>query len=241
MKDISLLELLKSGAHFGQKKSRWNPKMKPFIYTTRGNVHIIDLEKTRQQLQKAADFAEDLAKKGGVVLFVSTKRQSRNAVRELAQSCGMPYVNVRWLGGTFTNFRTIQRTFRKLEKLQQQKASPDFEAKYTKKERLMIERKIEKLITLFEGIKDMKRVPDAVYIADVHYDEIALTESRKMKIPVIGICDTNTDPTLVDYPIPANDDATASVKLITQVIAEAINKGKSASTVAPVEPAQQAA
>ncbi|MEZ4180222.1 MAG: 30S ribosomal protein S2 [Candidatus Doudnabacteria bacterium] len=228
MKDISLLELLKSGAHFGQKKSRWNPKMKSYIYATRGDLHIIDLEKTKAYLAKAADYVESVAKQGGTILFVSTKRQSRDTVKALAQSCNMPFINVRWLGGTFTNFRTIQKTVRKLEKLQAQKASPDFDLKYTKKERLMIEREIEKLINLFEGIKDMKRVPEAVFIADINYDEIALTESRKMKVPVIAICDTNTDPSLVNYPIPANDDATAAVKLITEVIAEAINQGKKA-------------
>ena len=243
MKDISLLELLKSGAHFGQKKSRWNPKMKPFIYTTRGNVHIIDLEKTRTYLTQAAEFAKGIAQAGGTILFISTKRQARSIVKQQAESCGMPYINVRWLGGTFTNFRTIQRTVRKLEKLTQVSSSPDFEQKYTKKERLLIEREIEKLTKLFEGIKDMKRVPQAVFIADVNHDDIALAESRKMKVPIIAINDTNTNPTLVDYPIPCNDDATAAVTLITTVIAQAISEGKTAGMIvakpveaAPVDP-----
>lgn len=228
MKDISLLELLKSGAHFGHKASRWNPKMKPFIFSTRNNIHIIDLEKTRNSLQKAVSFVSGIVKNGGVVLFIGTKRQSREVVRQQAESCGMPYVNLRWLGGTFTNFRTIQKTVRKLEKLQSRKDSPDFEQKYTKKERLLIEREIEKLTKLFSGIKDMKKTPQAVFITDIHHDKIALTEARKMKVPVIAITDTNTDPSLVDYAIPANDDAVAAVTLITQVIAEAINANKSA-------------
>lgn len=230
--EISLLDLLKSGAHFGHKTSRWNPKMKPYIFTVRNNIHIIDLEKTRTGLQKAVDFVSDIAKQGGSVLFIGTKRQSRDIVKEQAESCGMPYVNLRWLGGTFTNFRTIQKTVRKLEKLQSRRDSSDFELKYTKKERLLIEREIEKLTKLFEGIKNMKRTPQAVFLTDIHHDDIALTEARKMKVPVVAIVDTNTDPSLVNYPIPANDDATAAVQLITQTIAQAIKANKSAAPVA---------
>lgn len=238
--EISLLDLLKSGAHFGHKTSRWNPKMKPYIFTVRNNIHIIDLEKTRTGLQKAVDFVTDIVKQGGTVLFVGTKRQSRDIVKAQAESCGMPYVNLRWLGGTFTNFRTIQKTIRKLEKLQQRKDSPDFELKYTKKERLLIEREIEKLTKLFEGIKNMKRTPQAVFISDIHHDDIALTESRSMKVPVIAIVDTNTDPSLVNYPIPANDDATAAVNLITEVVANAIKANKSTAPIAAPEPVQAA-
>lgn len=230
-KDISLLDLLKSGAHFGHKTSRWNPKMKQYIFTVRSNIHIIDLEKTRLALQKALDFVAQTSKTGGVILFIGTKRQARDVMKQQAENCGMPFVNLRWLGGTFTNFRTIQKTARKLEKLQQRKDSPDFEVKYTKKERLLIEREIEKLTKLFEGIKNMKRTPQAVFIADIHHDNIALTEARKMKIPVIAITDTNTDPTLVDYPIPANDDATAAVELITSAIADTIKNNKAANPV----------
>lgn len=231
MKEISLLELLKSGAHFGHKASRWNPKMKPFIFTVRNNIHIIDLEKTRTNLQKAVGFAEEITKKGGHILFVATKRQLRSIVRKQAEECGMPYVDLRWLGGTFTNFKTIQRTIRKLEKLQQRKDSPDFEIKYTKKERLLIEREIEKLTKLFDGLKNMKRIPQAVFIADIHHDDIALTEARKMKVPVIAIVDTNTDPSLVNYPIPANDDSTAAVELITAAVSNAIKANKLTQTV----------
>lgn len=236
--EISLLDLLKSGAHFGHKTSRWNPKMKPFIFTVRNNIHIIDLEKTRSGLQKAADFAADIVKTGGTILFVGTKRQSRDIVKEQALECGMPFVNLRWLGGSFTNFRTIQKTVRKLEKLQQRKDSPDFELKYTKKERLLIEREIEKLTKLFEGIKNMKRTPQAVFITDIHHDNIALTEARKMKVPVIAIVDTNTDPSLVNYPIPANDDATAAVALITKTIADTIKANKVANSAPAIVEAE---
>lgn len=234
MKDISLLDLLKSGAHFGHKTSRWNPKMKPYIFAARNNIHIIDLEKTRASLQKATAFVSEIAKAGGTVLFIGTKRQSREIVKQQAEACGMPYVNLRWLGGTFTNFRTIQKTVRKLEKLQQRKDSVDFEQKYTKKERLLIEREIEKLTKLFEGIKNMKRIPQAVFITDIHHDDIALTESRKMKVPIIAITDTNTDPSLVNYPIPANDDASSAVSLITEFISTAIKTNKAAEVVAPI-------
>ncbi len=229
MKDISLLELLKSGAHFGHKASRWNPKMKQYIFATRNNVHIIDLEKTKTALEKAAKFAGDIAKAGGNILFIGTKRQARDIVKAQASKIGMPYVNLRWLGGTFTNFRTIQKTVRKLEKLEQQKASADFDVKYTKKERLLIEREIEKLTQLFEGIKEMKRTPQAVFIVDIHHDDIALAEARKMKVPVIAITDTNTNPDLVNYPIPANDDSSHAVTLITGIIADAIAEGRSSA------------
>lgn len=237
MKEISLLELLKSGAHFGHKTSRWNPKMKQYIFTVRNNIHIIDLEKTQKQLTKAVTLAGDIAKAGGTILFVGTKRQSRDIVKQQAEKCGMPFVNLRWLGGTFTNFRTIQKTVRKLEKLQQRKESSDFEMKYTKKERLLIEREIEKLTKLFEGIMNMKRIPQAVFISDIHHDNIALTEARKMKVPIIGIADTNTDPTLVTVAVPANDDATASVELITSAVADAIIANKQAAPAPAPAPA----
>lgn len=232
MKEISLLELLQSGAHFGHKTSRWNPKMKPYIFTVRNDIHILDLEKTRKALAKAVDFAGSIAQSGGTVLFIGTKRQARSIIEKQAQLAGQPYINVRWLGGTFTNFKTIQRTVRKLEKLQELKASGQLESRYTKKERLLVEREIEKLQKLFVGMKDMKRIPQAVFIADINYDDIALAEARKMKVPVIAIVDTNSNPEGVDYPIPCNDDATAAIELITSVIATGVKEMKAASVVA---------
>lgn len=235
MKDISLLELLQSGAHFGHKTSRWNPKMKPYIFTVRNDIHILDLEKTRKALTKAIDFVGQVAQSGGSILFIGTKRQARSIVEEQAKVAGQPYINVRWLGGTFTNAKTIQRTVRKLEKLQELKASGQLESRYTKKERLLVEREIEKLERLFAGMKDMKRIPQAVFIADINHDDIALAEARKMKVPVIAIVDTNSDPDGVDYPIPCNDDATAAIQLVTSAIAQSIKEKKSAATATSVQ------
>jgi small subunit ribosomal protein S2 len=234
MKEISLLELLQSGAHFGHKTSRWNPKMKSYIFTVRNDIHILDLEKTRRALTKAAEFASSVAQSGGTVLFIGTKRQARSIIEKQAKLAGQPFVNVRWLGGSFTNFKTIQRTVRKLEKLQELKASGQLESRYTKKERLLVEREIEKLEKLFAGMKDMKRLPQAVYIADINHDDIALAEARKMKVPVIAIVDTNSNPEGVDYPIPCNDDATAAIELVTSVIAASIKEGKTLAPAAPL-------
>lgn len=225
MRDISLLELLKTGAHFGHSTSKWNPKMKPYIYTVRAGVHILDLAKTKKALEKACGFAKDVALKGGVVLFVGTKKQSREMVRQSAIACGMPYVDIRWLGGTFTNFRTIQKTIKKLEKMENLKITGEID-RYTKKERLMIERDIQKLTKLFEGIKQMKRIPEAIFIADVKHDAIAVKEAKKAKVKVIGVVDTNSSPEKIDYIIPANDDSTKTAGLIANTLSEAITEGK---------------
>jgi small subunit ribosomal protein S2 len=194
----------------------------------RSNIYIIDLAKTRERLLAAMQFAKDTAAKGGVVLFVGTKRQSKDHVRAAAISCGMPYVVTRWLGGTFTNFRTIQKTIKKMEKYEQLKATGELGKNYTKKESLLIERELVKMRTLFEGIKDMRKLPEAVVIMDVNYDEIAVTEARKSKVKIIGVVDTNSNPDLVTFPIPSNDDAVKAIELIAQALAEAVNEGKRA-------------
>lgn len=226
MKEVSLLDLLKSGAHFGHTTSRWNPKMKPYIFTVRNNIHILDLEKTKKAIIKAAKFAQDITSKGGTVLFVGTKRQSKQILKDAAAAAGMPFVNVRWLGGTFTNFRTIQRTIRKLEKLENLKASGELESHYTKKERLLIEREIEKLKKLFEGIANLKKLPEAIFVTDVKHDQIAVKEAQKSKVKVIGIVDSNSNPEGIDFPIPCNDDATAAIGLVCEIMAEAIAEGR---------------
>lgn len=200
--------------------------MKPYIYTVRSGIHILDLEKTKQALAKALDFAKDTAAKGGTILFVGTKKQTRGIIKQAATECGMPYVNVRWLGGTFTNFRTIQKTIRKLEKLEGMKATGELESHYTKKERLMVEREIEKLKKLFEGIQNMKRLPEAIFVTDVKHEDIAVTEARKSKVKVIGLVDTNCDPAQADYPIPCNDDATKAVELICSAMSETIRTSR---------------
>ncbi len=230
MKDVSLLDLLKSGAHFGHTTSRWNPKMKPFIFAVRNNIHILDLEKTKKHLLKALSFLTDAASKGQVVLFVGTKRQAKDIIRTAAESCGSPFVNVRWLGGMFTNFKTIQKTIKKLEKLQETQAGADFDVRYTKKERLMIEREVEKLTKLFDGVKDMKRLPDIIFVADVNYDDIAVREAQKTKVKIVGLVDSNSSPEGIDYIIPCNDDATKAVELMVTMAAEAVLEGKSRAT-----------
>lgn len=233
MKEVSLLELLKSGAHFGHTTSRWNPKMKPYIFTVRNNIHILDLEKTKKALLKAAKFAQEISSRGGTILFVGTKRQSKDVVKKWATAANSPYVNVRWLGGSFTNFKTIQRTIRKMEKLENMKMSGELQNNYTKKERLMIEREIEKLKKLFEGIAGMKKLPDAIFVTDVKHDSIAVTEAQKSKVKIIGLVDTNCSPERIDYPIPCNDDATKAIEIMCSVIAESIIEGKSTQTIAP--------
>lgn len=238
MQDLSLLDLLQSGAHFGHKTSRWNPKMKPYIFTTRNDIHILDLEKTKRGLVKAANAAAEVVSKGGTVLFIGTKRQARDIVKKYALEATMPFVNVRWLGGTFTNFKTIQKTVRKLEKLNDLKASGELETRYTKKERLLIEREIEKLEKLFEGIKGMRKIPEAVFIADVNYDDIALTEARKAGVKIIAIADSNSNPENIDYVIPCNDDATQALELVVGYVAQAIKEAK--ATQVSTAPAPEA-
>lgn len=235
MKEVTLLDLLKSGAHFGHTTSKWNPKMKPYIFTVRNNIHILDLEKTKKALIRAAEAAKDIAAKGGTILFVGTKRQSKELVKQAALMAGMPFVTVRWLGGTFTNFRTIQKTIRKLEKLENLKMSGELQTKYTKKERLLIEREIEKLKKLFEGIQSMKRIPEAIFVSDVKHDAIAVQEAKLSKVKVIGLVDTNCSPDSVDYVIPSNDDATKAVELMCTVIAEAIREGRASAPVVAVK------
>ena len=225
MREINLMEMLKAGVHFGHKTSLWNPKMAPFIFTQRNSIHIFDLEKTKQKLETALNFAKDLASKGGIILFVGTKRQAKDEVRKAAEAAGMPYVTTRWLGGTFTNFKTIQRTIKKMEKFERLIADGEI-SKYTKKEQLMIKREIEKMKTFFSGIQEMKRLPDAIFVLDVKYDKIPVKEANQTKVKVIGLVDTNSDPTGVDYLIPSNDDAIKVISFMANIFAEAINEGK---------------
>jgi len=225
MKPITLMDMLKAGVHFGHKKSLWNPKMSSYIYATRNNIHILDLEKTKNKLNDALNFARDTAARGGSILFVGTKRQAKEEVRKAAESCSMPYVVTRWLGGTFTNFRTIQRTIKKMEKYEKMIADGEIK-KYTKKEQLMIAREVEKMKTFFSGIKEMKKLPDAIFVLDTKYDHIPVEEARLSKVKVIGLVDTNADPTKIDYIIPSNDDAIKVISFMAQTMAEAINEGR---------------
>jgi small subunit ribosomal protein S2 len=192
----------------------------------------LDLEKTKKALTEALTYLKSVVAKGGTVLFVGTKRQTKEIVKNAAVSCGMPYINVRWLGGTFTNFKTIQKTIRKLEKLESLKATGELASHYTKKEKLLVEREIEKMNKLFEGIINMKKLPDAIFVTDVKHEDIAVKEAKKSGVSVVGIVDTNCSPENVNYVIPCNDDATKAVELIANAAAEAITEGK--TTTSPV-------
>ena len=234
--DPLLKQLLEAGAHFGQRVDRWNPKMKPYIYGARGGVHIIDLTKTHDQLLAAEKFVEATTKTGGKILFVGTKRQARAIVEKAAKDTGMPYVTNRWLGGMLTNLETIQTRVTRLKKLQNDAAEGKLAG--TKKERSEQEREIEQLEKVFEGIAEMPVVPAVVFMVDVLRDDIAVAEANKLGIPTVAICDTNSNPELITYPIAGNDDAVKTISLITGRIAEAAKRG---SEIYQAKTAQEAA
>ncbi len=225
MREVTLLELLKSGVHFGHQKSRWHPKMKPYIYTERSGIHIINLEQTHQKLKEALRFVEETAQKGGVVLFIGTKKQSQGIIKKYAQACGMPYIVNRWIGGLFTNFPIVKKLIDKLTDLKDKQSSGELE-KYTKKEKVSFKKKIEKLENLVGGISNLKKVPDAIFVVDLKIEKTAISEAVRKHVPIIAMTDSNTDPTKITYPIPANDDATKSIDLITSLISESVNEGK---------------
>jgi small subunit ribosomal protein S2 len=225
MSEVSLKELLEAGAHFGHQTRRWNPKMGKYIFGARGGVHIIDLTKSAPLLKEAIEFTRQTTSNGGKVLFVGTKRQAAPIIQQEAIDAGMPYVTVRWLGGMLTNFRTIRAQVARLKKIDAGLESGDFAAKYNKKEVLDFTNEAAALERVFGGIKYMDQVPAAVFIVDAPKEDLAVAEARKLGIPVIAIADTNANPDLFDYPIPANDDAIKAVKLITHAIAEAAAEG----------------
>ncbi len=221
--DPLLKQLLESGAHFGHRKDRWNPKMRPFIYGVRGGVHIIDLTKSLEQLKAAEQFIESATKAGGSVLFVGTKRQARPIIEKAAGDAGMPYVSNRWLGGMLTNLETIQTRITKLKKLQSD--SQEGKLTGTKKEKAEKEREMQQLDKIFAGISQMQTLPSAVFVVDILVDDIAVSEASKLGIPVVAICDSNTDPEKVTYPIASNDDAIKAISMITQIIGDAAKRG----------------
>lgn len=231
METITLMEMLKAGVHFGHKKSLWNPKMAPYIFATRNNIHILDLEKTQKKLAEALEFLRETASKGGTVLFVGTKRQAKEPVRKAAESCGAPYVVERWLGGTFTNFRTIQKTIKKMEHYETMITEGKM-SKYTKKEQLKIKRELDKMKIFFAGIKNMRKLPEAIFVFDVKYDHIPVEEAAQSKVKIVGLVDTNADPTKVDYVIPSNDDAIKVIEFMAQAASQAISQGKNQSAAA---------
>jgi len=217
---ISLKEMLEAGCHFGHQARRWNPKMNEYIYTKRGGVHIFDLGLSAKKLKEAMEFVQNLTAEGKKIVFVGTKRQATAVIKEQAEKCGMPYVAVRWLGGIITNWEQIKKSLDKMMDLEEKKSKGEFE-KYTKRENVLIDKQIEKLDRFLGGLRSLKSEPAAVFVVDVKKEIAAVKEARMKGIPVIAIIDTNTDPDLIDYPIPANDDAVSSIKLIVSKIAEA--------------------
>ncbi len=225
MQEVGLSQLLEAGVHFGHQTRRWNPKMKPFIFTERNGIHIIDLRKTLDRLVAAQQAVRELVLRGERVLFVCTKKQLRSIIEQEAQRCGAYYVTERWLGGMLTNFQTIRKQIRRLKELERGQEENAFEF-YTKKERLLLERERQKLDKYLAGVKDMGRLPGAVFVVDAKRETIAVREAARLKIPVIAITDTNADPDLIDFPIPGNDDAIRSVGLISSAIASSIEAAR---------------
>jgi len=222
---ISMGQLLEAGVHFGHQTRRWNPKMGRFLWGERNGIYIIDLEQTMQRTLTAYEFVRDLTAKGGTVLFIGTKRQAQGPIQEYAQKSGMPYINQRWLGGMLTNFRTIAKRVEKMREYERMMAVGDF-ANMPKKEALMLGRELEKLQRNLGGIRQMDKLPDAVFILDTVKEHIAVTEANRLKIPVVAVVDSNCDPDVIDFPIPGNDDAIRSTNLMTRVISDAVREGR---------------
>ncbi len=225
MQEVGLNQLLEAGVHFGHQTRRWNPKMKPFIFTERNGIHIIDLRKTLDRLQQAQQAVREVVLRGERILFVCTKKQLRSVIEQEAQKSGSYYVTERWLGGMLTNFQTIRKQIRRLKELERGQEENAFEF-YTKKERLMLDRERLKLDKYLAGVKEMGRLPGAVFVVDAKRETIAVREANRLKIPIIAITDTNADPGPIDYPIPGNDDAIRSVGLISGAIAETIEQAR---------------
>jgi small subunit ribosomal protein S2 len=225
MSIISMKALLESGVHFGHRTHKWNPAMKQYIFTERNGIHIIDLQKTVKAIEHAFNLVRDTVADGGTVLFVGTKRQAQEMIQTEAIRCGMPYVTDRWLGGMLTNWRTIRQRINEMERIERMRDSGDFE-RITKKEALILSRKLERLEVLLGGIRKMVKVPDLLFVVDVQREETAIHEANLLSIPVIGMVDTNCDPRYVDYVIPSNDDAIRAIKLMVGKIADAVMEGK---------------
>ncbi|MCX6740765.1 MAG: 30S ribosomal protein S2 [Candidatus Parcubacteria bacterium] len=221
----SILEMLQAGVHFGHESGRWHPKMEPYIYGVRNGVHIIDLEKTEECLARAQEFIKKVVAKNGTILFLGTKKQVQPVITAEAQRCGVPYLTLRWIGGFFTNFPVVVRIIQKYKDLVRKRDAGELN-KYTKKEQLDFEKEIQRLQELVYGVKDLEKVPDAIFVWDVRSQKTAIAEAITKKIPIIGICDTNCKTEGIDYVIPCNDDATKAIKLIIAYIADCILEAK---------------
>ena len=227
MAEISMKQLLEAGVHFGHQTSRWNPKMKPYIFGARNGIHIIDLQQTVTMFKNVGSFVRDLVTGGGNILFVGTKKQAQEAIKEEAERCGMFHVHNRWLGGTLTNFSTIRQSIERLRRIEEMENNPKIVEALTKKEMLGLRREKEKLEQSLGGIKGMKKLPDAIFVVDPNQEEIAVKEARKLGIPVVAVIDTNCDPDMVDYKVPGNDDAIRAIRLFCAAISDAVIEGKS--------------
>ena len=241
MQTPSYKELLDAGCHFGHMKRKWNPKMRPYIFMERKGIHVIDLNRTLECMEHAAKAMRSMAKGGKKILFVGTKKQAREIVRQAAESVAMPFVTDRWLGGMLTNFDTIRKSIRKMQNLHKNLTDPNFIDNITKKEKLMLSRKYEKLERVFGGIAQLNQLPKAMFVVDIHHEDIAIQEAQRLGIKTFGIVDTNSDPSLVDFAIPANDDASKSIALITKYMAEAIREGSEERRKAKEEKQEQQA
>ncbi|MBM3205545.1 30S ribosomal protein S2 [Candidatus Shapirobacteria bacterium] len=222
---IELKDLLDAGSHFGHQSQRWNPKMAPFLYGVRDGVHIFDLAKTKECLEKAAHFVKEITSQGGKIIFVGTKRQAKAIIREEAQKAKMPFIDERWLGGTITNWDNLKKSIQKLHDLKEQKAQGELK-KYTKKENILIDREIARLERFFGGLADLSELPAAIFVVDVKKEHTALKEAARKGVKVVAMVDSNSEPDLVDWIIPANDDAVGSIKMIVGVIAQAAAQGQ---------------
>ena len=224
VQELNIKNMITAGVHFGHEIQKWNPKMRPFVYTEQGGIHIIDLQKTLSYTEKALKFLEETTAQGGRVIFVGTKMQALGSAREAAEKSQQFYVNKRWLGGTLTNFLTIKVSIDRMKKIQQMIERFDLD-RYSKKERNKIEKEYTKMEECFRGIKDMKGIPAALFVIDIKKEKIAISEAKRLKIPIVAIVDTNCDPTDIDYPIPGNDDSTRSIKFFTELVGEACKRG----------------
>lgn len=222
---ISMKQLLEAGLHFGHQTRRWNPKMKRFIHGERSGIHIVDLHQTLNHLEQSYIFVRDLVANGGTVLFIGTKKQAQDSIQSYAERCNMPYINERWLGGMLTNFQTISKRVSKMKDYQRMRDSGEFEA-MPKKEALLIARELTKLERNLGGIRDMERLPEAIFVLDTKKEHIAVTEARKVGVPIVAVVDTNCDPDLIDYAIPGNDDAIRAGQLMCRVISDAVQEGR---------------
>ena len=227
MPQITMRQMLEAGVHFGHQTRYWNPKMGPYIFGARGKIHIINLEKTVPLFNDAMNFISGVAQRRGVILFVGTKRSAREAIKEEAERCGMPYMTQRWLGGSLTNFATVKKSVARLKELESAETDGTFQ-KLVKHEVMGLRRERDKLEASLGGIKDMNRLPDALFVIDIGHEDIAIKEAKKLGIPVIAVVDTNYDPALVDYAIPGNDDAIRAVQLYARAAADAVLEGKAA-------------